>query len=70
MELKYGIDPERFNALNDETKRLASHGFKTQAKSEEALLRIEKRVGDVQDLADSNLGAIKEQNEQILRIND
>ena len=70
MELKYGIDPERFNALNDETKRLVSHGFKTQAKSEEALLRIEKRVGDVQDLADSNLGAIKEQNEQILRIND
>lgn len=70
MELKYGIDPERFNALNEETKRLASHGFKTQAKSEEALLRIEKRVGDVQDLADSNLGSIKEQNEQILRIND
>jgi hypothetical protein len=47
MELKYGIDPEKFNDLNDETKRLASHGFKTQAKSEEALLRIEKRVGDV-----------------------
>jgi len=29
MELKHGIDPERFGDLNEETKRLASNGFKT-----------------------------------------
>lgn len=47
MNLKYGIDPAKFDAMNEETKRLASHGFNTQDKSKEALLRIEKRVGDV-----------------------
>lgn len=29
MELKYGIDPGKYDALNEETKRLASHGFNT-----------------------------------------
>jgi hypothetical protein len=70
MEMKYNIDPEKFSQLNEETKRLAGHGFKIQDKSRDALLRIEKRVGDVQDLADSNLSSIEEQNKQILRIND
>ena len=47
MELKYGIDPEKYNSMNDETQRLVSHGFKVQDKSKDALNRIEKRVGDI-----------------------
>lgn len=70
MEMKHNIDPEKYTQLNEETKRLAGHGFRVQDKSKEALLRIEKRVGDVQDLADSNMQSIEEQNKQILRIND
>ena len=28
MEMKYNIDPEKYTQLNEETKRLAGHGFK------------------------------------------
>lgn len=45
------------------------HGFDTQAKSKEALNRIQRRVQQTIDLADESLTNIEKQNQQILRIN-
>jgi hypothetical protein len=32
--------------------QVVEHGFKTQVKSKDALIRIKKRVGNINDLAD------------------
>jgi hypothetical protein len=29
FEMKHGIDPTKYDSLNEETKRLAGHGFNT-----------------------------------------
>lgn len=49
--------------------QVVKHGFDTQAKSKDALNRIQRRVQQTIDIADESLINIEKQNEQILRIN-
>ena len=61
---KYG------GGVNDETGKLAAHGFDLQAKSKEALLRTLGKVHDTNALANDAVVNLEKQNEQILRITD
>ena len=71
QKLKHQFDEEAYaGKLNQETMLLAKQGFQTQDASKAAALRIQQRVGEIQDVQNEIQEEQSAQNEKLLKFHD